>query len=156
MAFDPLRSQQEMLERQKRLQLLSDRRALDAQTPEPGQAEFDRLKQSGDVGTSANGIGGGVENGPQYRALAKKFREMAFGGGGGTTFSADNPYVAHAQAYIQGGNSGPGSLGEIALGRAANDAFEYELASRALEDRLAPRKGERRPRPRAFSFAGGR
>ena len=156
MAFDPLRSRKEALEREQRLALLAEKRAGMEALPDPGQAEYERLKLDSSVGTSANGIGGGVEDGPQYRAIAKKFREMRYGGGigpdgrlsDGATFSPDNPYVAHASAYVQGGNATPGTLGEIALGRAANDALQYELAKRALDERLAPLT---RGRPRALA-----
>lgn len=63
-------------------------------------------------------------------------------------FSEDNPYVANASSYIgAGAGTGFESLGEIALGRAANDAFAFDLAQRALEQRLYGGQG----RPRALS-----
>lgn len=150
MAFDPLRSRKEALEREQRLALLAEKRQGMEVLPPPGEAEYKRMRQDSEVGTSANGIGGGVENGPQWRAIAKRFREMAFGfntqftgkkGGGG--LSPDNPYVAHAKNLAVAPGYAPGTLGEVALGRAANDALQYELAVKALEDKFGT---EGRPR----------
>jgi hypothetical protein len=104
--------------------------------PEPGAEEYAQLTGETRDGSPVNGIGGGVSNGPQYRAVADAIDELSRRGpSAAASLSPGNPYVKNAVEWQKASANdmgGPSGLGRVALGRAANDAFAYEKARKAM------------------------